>query len=113
MHSFLVAIIIPEPGVAIKWAKEKNLPENYDEICKNEEFKMTILKNLSSIGRNANRKGLEIIKNAYLSPIPFSIEDNTMTPTQKIKRFQAGKKYSKEIEQLYLQPPLSFTDKDK
>jgi len=45
-----------------------------------------------------------MIKNAYLTPVPFSIENDTMTPTQKIKRYQAGKMHEAEIKQLYKVP---------
>lgn len=81
---------------------------SFEDICKKDEFKLEILKSLERMGREAKRSGLEIIKNAYLTTVPFSAENNTMTPTQKIKRYQAGKLYENEIKMMYLRPPIDL-----
>ncbi len=44
------------------------------------------------------------MRNVYLTPVQFSSENDTLTPTQKIKRYQAGKLYDKEIKELYAHP---------
>ncbi len=39
-----------------------------------------------------------------MAAVPFSVENDTLTPTQKIKRYQAGKMYEAELKQLYKMP---------
>lgn len=43
----------------------------------------------------------EMIKRIHLSLVPFSIENDTLTPTMKIKRREATKLYESEIAALY------------
>ena len=45
--------------------------------------------------------GFEISKKIYLAKEPFSIENQLMTPTMKLRRQIAKKYFEKEIEQLY------------
>lgn len=42
-----------------------------------------------------------MIKRIHLSLTPFSIENNTLTPTMKIKRKDAAKLYQAELDALY------------
>lgn len=42
-----------------------------------------------------------MIKRIHLSLVPFSIENDTLTPTMKIKRREATKLYESEIAALY------------
>ncbi len=39
-----------------------------------------------------------------VSSIAFTVENDTLTPTQKLKRYQAGKMYEAELQRLYKQP---------
>jgi len=108
--NFVVAIIVPRPDRMADWAKKKGLDVNYDVIIKNDEFKLDVLKDLARIGIESNKNGFEIVKNAYLTNEQFSIENDTMTPTQKIKRYNAEKKYKKEIDEMYTRPPLNLKE---
>jgi long-chain acyl-CoA synthetase len=42
-----------------------------------------------------------MVKRVYLSLIPFSVENNTLTPTLKIKRRDAANLYKAELDALY------------
>lgn len=44
---------------------------------------------------------LEIPKNMMLLNEPFSVENDTLTPTQKLKRNAAKKLHIKDIERMY------------
>lgn len=45
--------------------------------------------------------GLEKIKAIYLTSDPFSIENDILTPTMKIKRNIAHKVYAEQIDEMY------------
>jgi long-chain acyl-CoA synthetase len=43
----------------------------------------------------------EVVKRVHVSLNPFSIEDNTLTPTLKLRRKDAFAKYATELQALY------------
>ncbi|KAH3663452.1 hypothetical protein WICMUC_005978 [Wickerhamomyces mucosus] len=66
------------------------------------ELKKWILKDLKAPGLFSFEK----IKNIIIKLEPFSINDETLTPTLKLKRKNAQNKYQKEIDELYEQGPI-------
>lgn len=81
-HSFLVAVVVPK-------AAARGLSES------------EILQELSQTGKAAKLKGFEMIKAIHLESEPFSVENDLLTATLKIKRPQLKKKYEKEISAMY------------
>ncbi len=53
------------------------------------------------MGKADKLKGFELIKKVYLDDKPWTIEDDLLTPTFKLKRPQLQKKYQADIDALY------------
>ena len=68
----------------------------YDDIRKKE-----IIKDIDTYGRKNDLKGFELPKKIHLCKKPFSIENQIITPTMKIRRHYAKKFFIKEINKLY------------
>ncbi|MCQ2820170.1 MAG: AMP-binding protein [archaeon] len=104
---YIIAIIVPHLGNIIKFLKAKKiLPENDEgkEIKKyfeNPELKKEIISDLERIGRANDLKGFELVKNIFIAPEEFSIENGLLTPTLKLKRKEISKKYDSIIKGLY------------
>ena len=102
--NYLVSIIVPNKAKVVEFLKSKNIEcnnENCTQHFENEELKKEILKDLETMGRKADFKGFEIIKKIYLSPEPFTVENDLCTPTLKIRRHVAKKYFEEKIKQLY------------
>ena len=56
---------------------------------------------METLGRKADFKGFEIIKKIYLSPEPFTQENDLCTPTLKVRRHVAKKYFAEIIKKLY------------
>jgi long-chain acyl-CoA synthetase len=59
---------------------------------------------LAEIELNSKRAGLhgfETVKSVYLESEPFSLQNNLLTPTQKLKRMEARERYQAIIDELY------------
>jgi len=104
LQNYLVAIIVPNKSHVIDFLKNKGINCNNDN-CKdyfeNEELKKDILKNFETIGEKSDFKGFEIIKKIYLSPEPFTVENDLCTPTLKIRRHVAKKYFADKLKELY------------
>jgi long-chain acyl-CoA synthetase len=85
----------------LKWAKQNNLGKSFQELCEDPNVKKYLLQSLIKYGKANNLKGFEIIKNVHLTYKSFSISNNLLTPTLKLKRYQAKIKFHNEIIEMY------------
>ena len=60
-----------------------------------------ILANFLELAKHNKLSGLEKIKKVYVSGDPWTIENDILTPTMKIKRNVAKNVYKKEIDEMY------------
>ena len=56
---------------------------------------------MEEIGKKNDLKGFEMVKQIYITSEPFTIENNLLTPTLKIKSNEVRKKYANEIAEMY------------
>ncbi|KAF7729314.1 hypothetical protein EC973_004570 [Apophysomyces ossiformis] len=106
LQSQLVAIVVPDPEVLPGLVAAK-LPAiaakklSFQELCRHPEVNKLVLDQLSRVGKKAQLRGFEFAKAIYLETEPFSIENDLLTPTFKVKRPQAKKHYEAQIEEMY------------
>ena len=105
LKSYLVCIVYPKFGDVIEFLKNKGIEGVNKDNCKNyfenEELKNDIINIMDKFGRENNLMGFELPKKVYLVKEPFSIENEIMTPTMKLRRHFAKKFFEKEINKLY------------
>lgn len=95
-------IAVPETLVIKKLAEEKKIAFTSDsDLFNNKDIKKIILENLLELAKTNKLSGLEKIKAIYLTSDPFSIENDILTPTMKIKRNIAAKVYANQIHEMY------------
>jgi long-chain acyl-CoA synthetase len=88
-------IAVPETPVIKKLAAEKQIAYTNDsDLFNNNEIKKIVLDNLTDLAKTNKLSGLEKIKAIYLTSDPFSIDNDILTPTMKIKRNIAAKVYA-------------------
>lgn len=107
-ESNLVAIfgIDPEnfPGFASKVLKETVPAGDLEAVKKaalNPKVRKAFLKVLDDIGRRHKFNSFEKVRSVYLDIEPFSIENELLTPTLKLKRPQTAKAFRAQIDQMY------------
>ncbi|KAG9326244.1 hypothetical protein KVV02_000959 [Mortierella alpina] len=105
----LVAILIPEPEAFIpfvnKVLENVNLQPGdlaaYRKIVSNPKLRQAVLKELIKAGKDAGLKGFEIPKAILLESEAFTVENDKMTPTFKIKRHPVVQAYREQLTALY------------
>ncbi|CDR96500.1 fatty acyl-CoA synthetase family protein, putative [Babesia bigemina] len=96
-----VAIVVPDEVEVQFWAKDNGHSElSLQEICKLPEFKEAIMKQMNKAYDESGVKGFERCKHIYVEPEPFSIGNDMLTTTNKLRRHNAKKKYSAIIDEL-------------
>lgn len=108
LQSYLVGIIGVDLDNLKKFVRKNNLKFDVNQnpyiLFQNIKFKKLFLKKINS--NMNNLQGFEKLKNIYIDIEPLKIENDTLTPTLKVKRFIARKYFQNEIEHLYKQGPL-------
>jgi long-chain acyl-CoA synthetase len=93
----------PEPFAA--WATKtlrRPIPvSEIESIYKDATIKKTLLKDLERIAHKQKLQGFERIKGIHIATEPFTVENDLLTPTLKLKRADAAKAFRKEINLLY------------
>ncbi len=74
---------------------------NYNDLCGNKIMEDKIIKDCNDVGRKFDLKGFEIPKKIRIISEAFSLENNLMTPTLKLKSKNIRNKYSVDIKNLY------------
>ncbi|EIE89627.1 hypothetical protein G6F47_004463 [Rhizopus delemar] len=106
LQSSLVAIIVPDSD-ALNALIAARLPHvsakklSYIELCKLPEVNELVLAQMNHTGKKAKLRGFEFAKAIYLESEAFSIENDLLTPTFKVKRSHAKKKFEAQIAKLY------------
>ena len=115
LKAFVIAIVVPDKDNLVKAVHGKLLKEvpkdqssssltTFDYLYEHnyQDLVDLVLSDLIQFARsNASLKGFEIPKAIYLEKTPFSVPNNLLTSTFKLKRFEASKYYKASIDQLY------------
>ncbi|CAJ0757068.1 3955_t:CDS:10 [Entrophospora sp. SA101] len=108
LRDYLVAIIVPDPETFIPWANQltgENISVGDDEglerLINYPSVNKAFLKEMHKLGTHFRLRGFENVKAIHLERVPFSVENNLLTPTLKLRRHEAKLYFRKIIEELY------------
>ena len=105
-RKFLIVLIVPEIDAVVDWAGKRNLPVNDhaallelpDVHAKLERETMLMVRDLARY---------QMPKKVLIVAEDFTVENDSLTPTLKVKRRVIEERYKDRIEALYSEPPPS------
>ncbi|KAJ6004820.1 hypothetical protein N7540_012619 [Penicillium herquei] len=110
VQTFLVAIFGVSPDLYAPFASKvlghQIEATDLDAIkasLTDDKIRRAVLKDLDRVARKHKLAGYERVKNVSLKLEPFTIENNLLTPTLKLKRPPTAKHYRGILDQLYAQ----------
>ena len=97
--NYLVAILVPDRDYAQEWAKDHHKEFNLKTLSQDPDFK----KMIKATTERANKKlsQIEQVRKFLLIDEEFTVENDMMTPTLKVRRFKVKEKYQSQLEALY------------
>ncbi|KAI9840781.1 MAG: hypothetical protein M1837_001311 [Sclerophora amabilis] len=108
VQTFLVAVFGINPDTfAIFASKILGKPIKADDraaltaAAEDPRVKKAVLENLDKVGRKSKFNSWERVRNCVLYLDPFTIENDLLTPTLKLKRPQTAKMYRADLDRLY------------
>ena len=105
LKSYLICIVHPNKDDVVEYFQNKGIKDinkiNCVKYFDDENLLKEIINFMDKFGRENNLMGFELPKKIYLVKQPFSIENQILTPTLKLRRHFAQKFFEKEIKKLY------------
>ena len=103
-HSYLTAIVVPNQQaltecLAARGMEEASLP--FSEMCLKPSVVNVVLEEMDKISKQSDLMGFEKVKKIYLESEPWTMENNMITATMKLKRYVSAQRYKDVISQLY------------
>lgn len=102
LQSSVIAIIIPDKEVLEEWAKNNAMEgKSLKELCEDPKVVEMVFKDTCKTARELKLKGFEIARAIHLESEPWTVENEFVTPTFKLKRPQLKEHYKPVIDKLY------------
>ncbi|KAF6208422.1 hypothetical protein GE061_016878 [Apolygus lucorum] len=101
LKSCIIAIVVPDVDVVKSWALENGIEGTLSVLCNHPEVKKLIMDDMITWGKESGLKSFEQVKDIYLHPDPFSIQNGLLTPTFKTKRPQLKAYFKPQLEDMY------------
>ena len=95
----LVAVVVADPDFAEEWATSRGCSNDAEALATNEEFKSAIGNAVARV--NENLSVIERVRHFIIAAEPFTIENEMMTATLKIRRHVIQRVYGEALEALY------------
>jgi len=95
-----VAIVVPDEQALATWAKA-NGKEPADIYNEQTEYAKVVLDSINEVAKAKKFNSLEKPKEIFLTNEPFTIENDILTPTFKMKRNVGKKVYQAQIDKMY------------
>jgi long-chain acyl-CoA synthetase len=103
LKTCLVAIVVPDHEV-LSQAVQSELGlkgKSMEELCKEESVKKLILDDMIAVGKSAGLFTFEQVKDIFLSPEQFTVENDLLTPTLKSKRPKLKEHFKQQLADMY------------
>ncbi|KAH0795057.1 AMP-binding enzyme family protein [Histomonas meleagridis] len=98
----LVGVVIPEKKEVEKFVgRQITNNSEYEEICKSKELNAEIMKQMNECGKRHKLFGYQYVKAIHVDTKEWTVENDLLTPTFKLRRKKVGDMYKKQIDELY------------
>jgi long-chain acyl-CoA synthetase len=95
----LVGLIVPDPEWAVQWAQANDVPYDLKALCDLPAFRAAVMEAVDRV--NKHLTVTEKVRKITLVPDAFSIDNEMLTPSMKIRRHMIRNTYGERINGLY------------
>jgi long-chain acyl-CoA synthetase len=96
---FLVALIVPDEEWARSWAAAAGKPANLAELVADEAFRIAVAAAVERVNRDLSK--IERVRRHALIAEPFTVENEMLTPTMKVRRHKVWATHGTTLQQMY------------
>ena len=96
---YMVAAIVPDPEWALEWSRKEGLTYDFVKLQANPVFKKAVGDAVDRV--NKDLSVIEKVRRFEFADEPFSIENEELTPSMKIRRHKIRDRYLDRLNALY------------
>ena len=96
---YLVALVVPDPEWALNWARDQGMPGDMARLSREPEFARALMAAVDRV--SARVAPLEKIRRIIVADSPFTVDNEQMTPSLKIRRHVLNRVYGERLDRLY------------
>ncbi|WP_051051260.1 AMP-dependent synthetase/ligase [Pacificimonas flava] len=96
---YLVGLVVPDMEWAAEWAEAQGKPADMDALLAMPEFHREIMNAVDRVNRTLSVT--ERVRRVVLADSPFTVENEQLTPSMKIRRHVIRKVYGDRLNALY------------
>ena len=96
---YLVALVVPDPEWAAGWAGARGLPNDPAALRDNPEFVRALQAAVDRV--NTELSVIEKVRRIIIADAPFTVENEQLTPSMKIRRHVLARIYGERLDALY------------
>jgi long-chain acyl-CoA synthetase len=98
-HPHLVALVVPDEEFMNRWAAENHKVADLALLAEDPDFAKAFGPVLSRV--NEKLSSIERVRKVLVADAPFTVDNEQMTPTMKVRRHILKQVYGKKLEALY------------
>ncbi len=98
-HPHLVAVLVPDEDWLRRWAQAAGKPADLGVLPDDKDLHAALTEAVERV--NANVQSFEKVRRFLIAAGPFTIENEMLTPTLKIRRHKVRALYGERLEKLY------------
>ncbi len=96
---YIVGLIVPDPEWALEWARAQGMKYNFEQLQANPAFRSAVRVAVDRV--NAEISVTEKVRQFEFADEAFSIENEEMTPSMKIRRHVIRNRYQDRLDGMY------------
>ena len=96
---YLVAVVWPDEDFMREFARDNGLSNDIEVLGKNEEFRKVIRTAIDHV--NQRLSTIEKVRSFMFAEAAFTIDNEMLTPSMKIRRHKIREAYAKQLDGLY------------
>ena len=97
----MVAVLVPDPDWTAEWCAKSGAGCDYTKLRDNQEYRAALGAAVERV--NKDLSVIERVRRFIIADAPFSIENEQMTPSLKIRRHVLKQEYGERLDALYRQ----------
>ncbi len=95
----LVALLVPDEVWLRDWAKENSKTGSLDQLAHDDDLIQALKPTVAAV--NTSLSNIEKVRRFVIAKEPFTIDNEQMTPTMKVRRHKIKESYGEQLEGLY------------